>query len=512
MMRRSWLGVCAVLGCAVSEPNPGHCFHARGDAFCFEEHGNAAPFCALGACSPDAADGCVAQQPARECWSPCGQGEPADELDDCEGIAATGEPSTSSTSPSSSSPSTTASTTESMTTEVPSSTTSEGCVPEDCKDPTRPVCGPDGICVACSGADDPGLACSTLDPARPVCAGDRCVACTREDTGNCGGITPICDLVTNECVGCRFHAECPESACDIDQGACLDDVPVFFVDGDAACPGNGAEDVPFCTIQDGIDVVGNGASAIVRIAEASAAYTENLDIIDGKTIVLLASAGRPVVEATGAGPTLNITGVATTGYVEGLRFQDNNASYGILISGATAVLDRVESVRNLGGGLWLNSSADARVRNGIIGFDANNVDAVMVEGGATLDMVYTTVLAGGGAVSPARALECEGDVTVNVRNSFFATSGTQGELACAGAMVSNTAAEAMLTGTDNVALGAMSPSWYEDFLGGDFRLGATPPDELFTTAVWQTGDPPVDVDGDARPTRDGTADVAGADE
>jgi hypothetical protein len=509
MMRRSWLGVCAVLGCAVSEPNPGHCFHARGDAFCVEEHGQAAPFCALGSCAPEAADGCVAQQPARECWSPCGQGEPADELDACEGIADTGGPSTSSTTPSSSSsPSTTAS----ATTEMPTSTTSSGCVAEDCNDPMRPVCGPDGICVACSGADDPGLACSTLDPARPVCDGDRCVACTRLDPGNCGGITPICDLATNECVGCRFHDECPDSACDLDQGACLDGVQRFWVDGDAECPGNGTEKAPFCLIQDAIDSVGNGASAIVIVAEASAPYTENLDIIDAKTIVLLAGEGRPVVEATGAGPTLSISGAATTGYVEGLRFQDNNASYGVVIAGATAVLDRVESVRNLGGGLGVSSNANARVRNCIFGADANNVDAVMVDSGATLDMVYTTVLAGGGAVTPARALACDGDVTVTVRNSFFATSGSQGELSCEGATLSNTAGELPLPGSDNEALGPMQASWYEDFIGGDFRLGTMPPDALLTTALWQAGDPPVDIDGDARPTRDGTADVAGADE
>ena len=54
------------------------------------------------------------------------------------------------------------------------------------------------------------------------------------------------------------------------------------------------------------------------------------------------------------------------------------------------------------------------------------------------------------------------------------------------------------------------PDWYANLLMGNFHLGS-PPAALLITAHWREGDPPVDVDGDARPTRDDTQEPAGAD-
>ena len=498
----------AICGCPVSEPNPGHCSNGRGDEFCMEEHGIAAPFCAMGACEPREPDGCVGDRPTNDCWSPCGQGQTAAQNDDCEGIAdTTADPSTTMSTSTSGEPSTT----EPMTSDdtVGSTTEPLPCLQQDCTDPELPLCGPEGICVPCSGVDDPGAACEAIDSTRPACDGTRCVPCTGDDIGNCGGTTPVCDASANMCVGCSFHAECPLSACRIDEGSCLDGAPVIYVDRDGPC-GTGGEDDPFCTIQDAVDEVTNGSAGVIRVGQSGNSYTENVEIGDGKTIAILARAGElPVVVPAGDGPTLSIELPVTTVYVEGLRFRNNTDAHAIRIAGSTVVLDRVQSVLNAAGGLQVTTLADVTVRNSFIGADANNVDMVRVDA-ARLDMLYTTVLGGVGSVTPAHALACSADSTVAVRNSFLAATGDDDEIDCSVASFTTSATEMNLLMAGNVALGDLEADWYASIVGGDFHLD-TPPAVLLTTAHWREGDPPVDIDGDARPTRDDTQEPAGAD-
>jgi hypothetical protein len=52
--------------------------------------------------------------------------------------------------------------------------------------------------------------------------------------------------------------------------------------------------------------------------------------------------------------------------------------------------------------------------------------------------------------------------------------------------------------------------WFEDYLAGDFRL-VNPPLAALTAARWSTGDPLVDIEGDARVAVDGEMEAAGAD-
>ncbi len=64
----------------------------------------------------------------------------------------------------------------------------------------------------------------------------------------------------------------------------------------------------------------------------------------------------------------------------------------------------------------------------------------------------------------------------------------------------------------NVELGPMANTmWFVDYPNGNFHLTPNAPAALSTAATWQTGDPKTDIDGDLRPTTDGTADYAGAD-
>src|SRR5690606_21248236 len=140
----------------------------------------------------------------------------------------------------------------------------------------------------------------------------------------------------------------------------------------------------YCSIQDAIDAVPNGGAGVLRVGGSNQSYAESLEIADGKTIAILAVDGeRPTVVPNSDGPTLEVSGLSTTAYVEGLRFRANTYTHAITVSGATVVLDRVESVANIAGGLRVMNAATATVRNCIIGADANNVQMVRVDG-ATL--------------------------------------------------------------------------------------------------------------------------------
>ncbi|MBK8241533.1 MAG: hypothetical protein IPK74_38980 [Deltaproteobacteria bacterium] len=56
-----------------------------------------------------------------------------------------------------------------------------------------------------------------------------------------------------------------------------------------------------------------------------------------------------------------------------------------------------------------------------------------------------------------------------------------------------------------------SMRWFAGYASGNFHLTPMAPAAILTAAQWQAGDPLVDIDGDARPGVDGSADVAGAD-
>jgi hypothetical protein len=83
------------------------------------------------------------------------------------------------------------------------------------------------------------------------------------------------------------------------------------------------------------------------------------------------------------------------------------------------------------------------------------------------------------------------------------------ELTCIGATVTDNALEMDVVG--NTALGSMDVNWFTNLPAGDFRLSMTHPGLIDTAAVWMTGDPAEDIEGDDRGTMDGSPAVAGAD-
>jgi len=161
----------------------------------------------------------------------------------------------------------------------------------------------------------------------------------------------------------------------------------------------------------------------------------------------------------------------------------------------------VRVVGNDGGGLVLRDTAYASVRNCFVGGSVNNVAAVAATD-SNLALLYSTVGAGFGAA--ATALSCNGGATVNVRNSLLVSESDSPAVACTTDMFASSLTEAELSD--------MNTNWFGGYGAGDFSLTGMAPPEILTTAVWNTGDPAVDIDGDdSRPDVAGTADVAGAD-
>jgi hypothetical protein len=290
----------------------------------------------------------------------------------------------------------------------------------------------------------------------------------------------------------------------MDTGACFGDC-VREVDGDG-----GAE---FDTIGEAIS---EGCVVIVHELDGMATYQESLEL-DGVSVALLAADGEaPRLQGLGGNPALSVIGGANV-FVDGLTFSGSGAA-GVAVTGASVWLDRSRVVGNTGGGIELTSGAYGQVRNCFVGGNVNDVVALSVDG-ANADVLYSTLIAA--SFGSGAALRCAGNEAPTVRNSIVVMQGADDEIQCASADVTYSATESNTPGTGNVTLDDVMPGWFTN-LTGDFHLTGTAPIEIQSAAQWRTADPAADpprlandpatdIDGDLRPTVDGTADVAGAD-
>ena len=234
------LGLGLSVACKSSGLNDDHCANREGDRTCAELYPDGArPFCGRGSCF-EAEDGCVETMPAEPtCYSPCGGGRSADDEDACIDISTATDTMPTATSgmtmTGTDGPSTMTGTgdTGPTTDTDPGTTGPMGCTEDaDCGtgDPLEAFCV-DDVCTHCGMKDDGDAACAEIYPASPVCVGESCEQCTAANDTACMGDTPVCDEATMTCVGCTDHAQCPETACDLSTGACIEG-PVVHVDAD----------------------------------------------------------------------------------------------------------------------------------------------------------------------------------------------------------------------------------------------------------------------------------------
>jgi hypothetical protein len=482
-------------GCRFTEPNPYHCFNNEGDAYCAEliDDGNR-PYCQLGndeCITPDSGYGCVPERPADECYSPCGGRSTIDENGECLEVDTDGPSSSSSvSSPSTTSPET------SLDDGSESSTTGPECTgSEDCPDPAAPICDLTiDQCMPCDAYEPAAnTACAQRDPGFPLCVDGACVQCTAESPTACTGKTPVCDGVTNACVPCTTHDQCDEVACNLFTGTC------FPSEADAiAHVGPGQE---LTTLAAAVTSFPAGIEGTVVVHQGT--YNEAVTVDDDRTVAFLAARGdSPAWTLNGGGmPQLTVSAGSTV-LMDGLQLSGNTNDLGLRVDGGRAWVDRSRIVANLGGGIVAENAAELVLRNCFVGSGALDVDVITLDA-SSLDMLYTTV--GGGAVlgGRARALYCEGALTAEIRNSILVSADPMPEVECPGVISTNSAMEA--------DVGPLNGTWFMSYVTGDFHFTPTGATTFAAVAQWKTGDPLTDIDGDLRPTDDGSPDHAGAD-
>jgi len=355
------------------------------------------------------------------------------------------------------------------------------------------------------------------------------VECTTEQSLACQGETPACDAVSGTCVRCTAHDQCgadEAAACNILDGTCFASDPeqVHHV----------GEVQEFTTIGAALAMVQEGDQAVVVLHGASSSFNEAVVLAGDRTVAFKNPEGVLWIQAnTGEEPTLAVADGAVV-YLDHMMVTGNLLrpdTFAIELANATLLAQHSRIGLDLlnGGSIWADREASLIVdRSRIVNSDHSGVRATdgtnakivnsFVLGGnivsenetalvgsitvvdATLELVYSsvgspyTVAALLDETSPyAPALQCAGASGVSVRNSLLMSYGLARD--CPGAPIRDS------------FIGV--PTSFVDYLDGDLWLELDHP--YAGIAVWQEGDPLTDIDGDPRPTTQGSFDIAGAD-
>jgi hypothetical protein len=228
----------------------------------------------------------------------------------------------------------------------------------------------------------------------------------------------------------------------------------------------------------------------------------------GKIIALLADSDElPRITGAGDGEVLRVEGQGTAVYVDELRLAGHQGGLGLRVGpGASAWLDRTRVVLNARGGIVAEEGSTLMLRNTMIG--SNGSGGLGQHGldvqGATVDVRFST-LANNDA-SEADSIHCEGG-DVQVRSSIVVGSAGN-SIDCAGIDIEHSALDELIEGDGNVNVGPWNFEWFDDE-PGNFHLSPAGGLKFMNIALWEDGDPLIDIDGDPRPTT--TSDYAGAD-
>ncbi|WAS98386.1 hypothetical protein [Nannocystis punicea] len=430
------------------------------------------------------------------------------------------------------------STTTTSTSTTGPTTGNMGCAGDgDCSDPAKPFCV-EQACVGCDGTPDPDATCAEIDAATPVCDMDAgaCVVCTPESKALCTDSTPVCDAATNECVGCVEHADCPDSACNSESGACFAVDYVIYVDSAAQCDvGDGTMAAPFCQITQALDKVAmNDPSLGWTIKVKTGNYIQpTLVVPESSNVAIVGDGGVAKIRANN-GPTLQVnpsskltlgkinfasnaddTGLTCTGsQIIGtdLTFTLNRQGY--VGTDCTANFNRSVFYKNVSGGLSTFGAGATAVVNSYVSNNGasaeSNYGGLLTGQGHELSLVYSTVVNNLSEVG-ARSLQCMPDAgPTTVRNSVIIAL-IAPSIDCATVTFENSAIdEGQMDGDTNIpAVMADAMAWFDPQVGGVYKAKAGTP--LADLAVWKDGDPATDYNGDPRPTTNDATDYAGAD-
>ncbi|MDC0718874.1 hypothetical protein [Nannocystis bainbridge] len=410
---------------------------------------------------------------------------------------------------------TTTTTTTGVATEPPTgtSTTLEPCTLDICP------CQGDVDC-------EPGLQCHA----------GQCVECI--DSATCGG--RVCDPVDHVCRGCREHAECPETACELDDGLCFPDEATShaYVDPSSACsdqPCSFAQ--PCCSVAQAHGQFFDTTHLVFHLAPGL--YQAGIEVSEGgRRIAVLGGPGvvftvdaDPVIRLGLARPPIDSELYLSQIVIEGGQgsaavrcsaaadlWLDDSAILGftgraVAVSDCDVVLRRSELRLNLEG-MLVEDGGTLRLENSLVAH-LNMGPALAIGSAAAADLVYTTL----------------GDITQHMFGLFTCLDGTATLVARNSALLSHVLVDtfdcvpsavdirdSVVTlgpfanpdkNTHLIQANEVSPI----FAGWDAGLLHLAGDggALAGRARWQPGDPQTDIDGDARPATAGAPDVAGGD-
>lgn len=406
---------------------------------------------------------------------------------------------------------------------------SEGIVNDACDDPAAPYCGPGAVCGGCDAID-----CAAVSAGTPACdaVSGLCVQCTAEVKDACAGTTPICDAASSTCVGCSDHASCASGACDFATGACF--ASILYVDRAATCDGDGSPEAPFCEISDAVAKVSAVEPTVVRVKPSPSAYIKSVVVATNRKVAIVRDGNNTAKLEVDGLDSLVVNDGATL-YVQNLQISKGDVNKGVFcLTGSTVWLERtnivdrkglgIEGVAceinlrqsriylNLAGGLKLNGGGVNLVNSFVVsnGNSFSMVAGATLTNKATLSAVYSTFADNDGKAGVEDSLECAGQGEVALRNSILFGQSDASSVDCAGATATNSVFDsAALTGEGNVTIKLLDPGWFVAPESGNFSIVADTP--FKDVAVWRTGDPGGDYDGDPRPSDDGAADYVGAD-
>lgn len=451
--------------------------------------------------------------------------------------------------------------------------------PEESKDclmlgPNRPFCGEDQVCAAC--VDDDQCSAATLT-VRPICqtTGENagaCVECNRADAveaDQCPADMPHCNLDTFECEGCLEHSECPGTACEVGARKCFPDDRVLYVrrgpTNQYPCtfnvPGGGGPDNPYCDVEQAIEhaqFFGKTSGwTFVFMYSDSNEHHGSFTIPGGGdfplSYAIVHQDGGPLdkhTRFTAFGPVVTVTAgvnlylVGFGVYVEPNAFADPHLGIDCLANASlwlddSRVIDsrgpgiradnceihmrrssiafgKTEGIDMKGGSLHMvNSFIDANGSNKDLGGGGIHMSA-----GAVADILYSTLV--GNINEPLKGgdtVDCDGSVTLKIRNSVFAHGPDTGNS-------SIMCEEGDILVTDSVVDGEFGPdtgnfkqasedileALYIDSVTGSARILDPVNAELFAgKAIWRAGDPHDDCDRQPRKLTPEMTDYAGAD-
>lgn len=422
--------------------------------------------------------------------------------------------------------SSTSTSTGSSTTGEPMCDPDQSLVDPDCT-PPDPYCVGLGVCGACDELAGIGKSCSDVDPNKGVCdpMSGLCVQCTKDDTSACPAEMPGCDEATGQCAKCTEHRECPNTACDIEEGVCFPDDSVLYVKNDTniCVGGTGTMSKPFCSLQAALATLTPGKKTTLKVIPGGVAAMKPLALINPGYILAVISSDKQIPTLDGKGNSDSMIEVSTDSrvYAAKLRFQFSgspsvlqctngmlylddvkiegdgiNAAKAIDSNGCKTVIQRSRIFKNsagiqvTGGSLTLENTHLAQNGGGTSAFGALNL-----LNGATARINYSSIGLHAQTKSTTVFKCAVGIGQVVVRNSAVLGLAPMQSAECMAAITPEMGViQEVATAEEQTAVFDM---WFDGLVDGAMVAGVVSP--LSDKAMWAPGDPRSDYNGTSRP-------------